>query len=81
MTEVYAVFLLFSNAESENVIVNVSAEYKDLKNVFEKTENLILLDHSSYSHAINLKSEKTFLFNSLYNLLAMKLNMFREYLK
>ena len=67
--------------ESEDITVNVLTEYKDLNNVFEKTENLILLNHDSYDHTIDLKSERTSLFDSLYNLSAMKLSMFREYLK
>ena len=61
--------------------MNVSAEYKNLRDVFEKAENLILSDHDSYNYTINLKSEKTFLFNSLYNLSATELSTFREYLK
>ena len=81
MTKAYAVFLSLSNVKSENVTVNVSAEYKDLRNVFKKAENLIFLNHDLYDHAIDLKSERTFLFDLLYNLSAMKLNMFREYLK
>ena len=81
MTKVYAVFLSFSNAESENIIVNVSAKYKNLKNVFEKAENLTLLNHNSYDYVIDLKSEKTSSFNSLYNLSATELSTFREYLK
>ena len=67
--------------KSENITVDVSTKYEDLSNVFEKTENLILSDHNSYNHAIDLKSERTSLFNLLYNLSAMKLNMFRKYLK
>ena len=65
----------------KDIIVNVLTEYEDLNNMFEKTENLIFSDHSSYDYAINLKSEKTSSFNSLYNLSAMKLSMFRKYLK
>ena len=61
--------------------MNVSAEYKDLKDIFEKTENLTPSDHSLYDYVIDLKSERIFLFNLLYNFSAMKLNMFRKYLK
>ena len=67
--------------ELKDITVNVSTEYEDLSNVFEKTENLILSDHSSYDHAIDLKSERTSSFSLLYNLSAMKLSMFRKYLK
>ena len=61
--------------------MNVSVKYKDLKDVFKKTENLILLNHDSYNHTINLKSKRTFLFNLLYNLSATELNTFKKYLK
>ena len=67
--------------ESEDIIVNVLTKYEDLSDVFEKTENLIFSDHDLYDYTINLKSEKTFLFSLLYNLSAMKLSMFRKYLK
>ena len=67
--------------KSKDITVNVSTEYEDLNNVFEKTENLIFLNHSLYDYAIDLKSEKTSLFDSLYNLSAMKLSIFRKYLK
>ena len=67
--------------KSEDITVNVSTEYEDLSNIFEKTENLILLNHSSYDHAIDLKLKRTFLFNLLYNLSAMKLSTLRKYLK
>ena len=55
--------------------MNVSTKYKDLNDVFEKTENLIFSDHNSYDYTINLKSEKTSSFDLLYNLLAMKLSV------
>ena len=61
--------------------MNVSTKYENLSDVFEKTENLILSDHNLYDYVIDLKSEKTSSFDSLYNLSAMKLNMFRKYLK
>ena len=67
--------------ESEDITVNVSTKYEDLSNVFEKTENLILSNHDLYDHAIDLKSGRTSSFDSLYNLSAMKLSMFREYLE
>ena len=67
--------------KSEDITVNVLTKYKDLSNMFKKTENLTLSDHDLYDHAIDLKSERTSLFSSLYNFLAMKLNMFRKYLK
>ena len=65
----------------KDITVNVSTEYEDLSNVFEKTENLILSDHDSYDHVIDLKSERTFLFSLLYNFSAMKLSTFRKYLE
>ena len=65
----------------KDIIVNVLTEYEDLSNVFEKTENLILSDYDSYDHAINLKSERTFLFDLLYNFSATELSMLRKYLK
>ena len=61
--------------------MNVSAEYKDLRDVLKKAKNLILLNHSSYNYTINLKSERTFLFDLLYNFSVMKLNTLRKYLK
>ena len=81
MTEVYAVFLLLSNVKLKDITVNVSTEYKDLSNVFEKTENLILSNHNLYDHAIDLKPERTSSFDLLYNLSAMELSMFRKYLE
>ena len=81
LIKVYTVLLSSSNVKSEDIIVNVLTEYKDLNNIFEKTENLILLNHSLYDYAIDLKLKRTFLFDLLYNLSAMKLNMFRKYLK
>ena len=65
----------------KDITVNVSTKYEDLNDVFEKTENLIFLNYDLYDYTIDLKSEKTSLFSLLYNLSAMKLNMFRKYLK
>ncbi len=61
--------------------MNILFEYKDLKNVFEKTENLILSDHSFYNHAIDLKLRKKPSFDLLYNLSVTELNTLWEYLK
>ena len=61
--------------------MNVLTEYEDLNNVFEKTENLILSDHSLYDYAIDLKLKRTSSFDLLYNLSTIKLSMFRKYLK
>jgi len=61
--------------------VNVFFEYEDLKNVFERAENLILSNHSPYDHAIDLKLRKKPPFGPLYNLLATELSTLQEYLK
>jgi len=62
-------------------MMNVLFEYEDLKNVFERTENLILSNHNPYDHVIDLKLKKKPPFDSLYNLSATELSTLREYLK
>jgi len=81
IADVYAVLISPQNALNENSTVNVLFEYEDLKNVFERTENLILSNHSSYNHAIDLKLRKKPSFDSLYNLSATELSTLWEYLK
>jgi len=61
--------------------VNVPFEYEDLKNVFERAENLILSNHGPYDHVIDLKSEKKPPFGLLYNLSVTELSTLQEYLK
>jgi len=71
---VYAVLISSQNALNKNSMMNVLFEYEDLKNVFERAENLILLNHGSYDHAIDLKLKKKPPFGSLYNLSATELS-------
>jgi len=62
-------------------MMNVLFEYEDLKNVFERAENLILSNHGPYDHVIDLKPGKKPSFDSLYNLSVTELSTLQEYLK
>jgi len=81
IADVYAVLISSQNAFIKNSTVNIFFEYEDLKNVFKMTENLILSDHSSYDHVIDLKLRKKPSFDLLYNLSATGLSTLHKYLK
>jgi hypothetical protein len=61
------------------LLKKIFEKYKDFVNVFDKINANKLLKQDSQNHAINTKN-KMFSFELMYNLLMIKLELFKKYL-
>ena len=56
--------------------------YKDLTDIFSKKKIQILFSYQNYlNHYISLMNNTQLIFNFIYNLLKMKLKVFKKYIK